>query len=177
MPPSLQCYNRGCGQKFDDEDNEGENCLYHPGAPFFHDAYKGWTCCQRKSTDFTEFLNFPGCTKGKHSNVKPEEPASITGDKTKVDDDGQRQRQEERTQTAQTAQNRVPIATPLPRPSLEVATIRIQPKVAASFKASLERSPLVALDLSQRAGDDKVIQEGEPCKNGGCTKVHTNCMA
>ena len=39
----------------------------------FHDAYKGWSCCTKKSTDFSEFLSFPGCTKSVHSNVKPVE--------------------------------------------------------------------------------------------------------
>lgn len=33
------------------------SCVYHPGDPFFHDAYKGWSCCKKKCTDFTEFLN------------------------------------------------------------------------------------------------------------------------
>ena len=40
----------------------------------FHDALKGWSCCSRRSTDFTEFLNIPGCTNGRHSNEKPPEP-------------------------------------------------------------------------------------------------------
>ena len=40
----------------------------------FHDALKGWSCCSRRSTDFTEFLNIPGCTNGQHSNEKPPEP-------------------------------------------------------------------------------------------------------
>lgn len=42
--------------------------------PYFHDAYKGWSCCQRKSVDFTEFLNIKGCEVSKHSNEKPPEP-------------------------------------------------------------------------------------------------------
>lgn len=49
-------------------------CRHHPGAPFFHDAYKGWSCCNKKCTDFTEFLNMKGCTLAKHSNIKPPEP-------------------------------------------------------------------------------------------------------
>ena len=73
------CYNRGCGKEFRLKDNHEEACTYHPGAPYFHDAYKGWTCCQNKSTDFTTFLNTPGCSLGKHSNIKPEEPEKITG--------------------------------------------------------------------------------------------------
>lgn len=42
--------------------------------PYFHDAYKGWSCCKKRSVDFTEFLNIKGCELGKHSNVKPVEP-------------------------------------------------------------------------------------------------------
>ncbi len=44
----------------------------------FHDAYKGWSCCNKKSTDFTQFLSYPGCAKGPHSNVKPPEPEKPT---------------------------------------------------------------------------------------------------
>lgn len=51
-----------------------ESCRHHPGQPVFHDAYKGWSCCNKKCTDFTEFLNIKGCTLSKHSNVKPPEP-------------------------------------------------------------------------------------------------------
>lgn len=42
--------------------------------PYFHDAYKGWSCCNKKSVDFTEFLNIKGCQVSKHSNEKPPEP-------------------------------------------------------------------------------------------------------
>lgn len=42
--------------------------------PYFHDAYKGWSCCKKKSVDFTEFLNTKGCVVSKHSNQKPPEP-------------------------------------------------------------------------------------------------------
>lgn len=90
----ILCYNRGCGQKFNPTANkDGErlclltfyinllnsifikdSCRHHPGEPFFHDAYKGWSCCNKKCTDFTEFLNIKGCTLAKHSNVKPPEP-------------------------------------------------------------------------------------------------------
>lgn len=51
-----------------------DSCSFHPGNPVFHDALKGWSCCNKKSTDFSTFLSYPGCTKGQHSNVKPPEP-------------------------------------------------------------------------------------------------------
>jgi hypothetical protein len=71
MADSL-CYNKGCGNKFNASDNKPDSCTYHPGAPYFHDAYKIWSCCQKKSTDFTTWLSLPGCAKGKHNPVKPE---------------------------------------------------------------------------------------------------------
>ncbi|KAK6057340.1 chord [Cooperia oncophora] len=67
----IQCYNKGCGQKFDPQANNTDSCLYHPGPPYFHDAYKIWNCCNKKSTDFGTWLNFPGCTRGKHNGEKP----------------------------------------------------------------------------------------------------------
>ncbi|KAI6182082.1 hypothetical protein M3Y97_00341900 [Aphelenchoides bicaudatus] len=75
----VHCYNLGCGQKFNPSQNNEEACLYHNGQPKFHDAYKSWTCCNKKSTDFSTFLNYPGCTKGKHSSEKAAEaPRLIT---------------------------------------------------------------------------------------------------
>lgn len=68
----LCCDLRGCARScvhvFTDA------CRHHPGVPYFHDAYKGWTCCNKKSVDFTEFLNIKGCQLAKHSNEKPPEP-------------------------------------------------------------------------------------------------------
>ncbi|KAG7254852.1 hypothetical protein CRUP_011830 [Coryphaenoides rupestris] len=51
----LLCYNKGCGERFDGEDDSEDACLFHPGVPIFHDALKG-------------------CTRGRHSNEKPQEP-------------------------------------------------------------------------------------------------------
>uniref|UniRef100_A0A8B9TDR9 Integrin subunit beta 1 binding protein 2 n=1 Tax=Anas platyrhynchos TaxID=8839 RepID=A0A8B9TDR9_ANAPL len=71
---ALLCYNKGCGQRFDPEHNAEDACLYHPGVPIFHDALKGWSCCKKRTTDFSEFLSIQGCTKGFHSKEKPPEP-------------------------------------------------------------------------------------------------------
>lgn len=72
--PYLLCYNKGCGQKFKQSENTETSCRFHPGDHYFHDAYKGWTCCNRKTVDFTEFLNMQGCAYSFHSNDKPVEP-------------------------------------------------------------------------------------------------------
>lgn len=70
----LQCFNTSCGAQFREVDNGDDACTYHQGKPYFHDGYKEWTCCKMKSRDFTIFMGFKGCTKGRHSNVQPEKP-------------------------------------------------------------------------------------------------------
>lgn len=57
-----------------------DSCRHHPGEPIFHDAYKGWSCCNKKCTDFTEFLNIKGCSVSNHSNVKLPEPEKVKND-------------------------------------------------------------------------------------------------
>ena len=33
-----------------------------------------WTCCKKRTTDFSEFLDMPGCTRGYHTVVEPPKP-------------------------------------------------------------------------------------------------------
>ncbi|VDO47377.1 unnamed protein product [Schistosoma margrebowiei] len=49
-----------------------DSCHYHPGEPIFHDAKKKWSCCNKYSTDFSEFLSIKGCAVGKHNSVPPD---------------------------------------------------------------------------------------------------------
>jgi len=77
----LLCYNKGCGKRYKEEDNHESACVHHPGVPVFHDALKGWSCCKKRSTDFTDFLHIPGCTTGAHNPVKPPEPEKKTKEK------------------------------------------------------------------------------------------------
>ncbi|KAJ8793400.1 hypothetical protein J1605_003679 [Eschrichtius robustus] len=67
-----------------------DSCCHHPGVPIFHDAlkkcsqesklswiscYQGWSCCRKRTVDFSEFLNIKGCTVGPHCAEKlPETP-------------------------------------------------------------------------------------------------------
>jgi len=147
------CYNRGCGKEFFIRENGEDACKYHPGAPYFHDAYKGWTCCQNKSTDFTTFLNTPGCSLGKHSNVKPLEPEKITGNLTKEDS------------PEVEVVVRPPIQPAMPRPSVETCLMtRLQPTVASSA-----RQAVASLQTKQEeSGEGDSVKEGESCKNNGC---------
>jgi hypothetical protein len=135
-------------------------CLYHPGAPFFHDAYKGWTCCNKKATDFTEFLNFPGCHRGKHSRVKPVEPENITGNLQKCPEDP-------RPAAALPAPREA--LSSLRRPPWESPLTRVKATVAASLRKELDVNPLGAAAAEDGAVGE--IKLGESCKNAGCKEV------
>ncbi|XP_047306928.1 cysteine and histidine-rich domain-containing protein RAR1 isoform X2 [Impatiens glandulifera] len=39
--------------------------------PLFHDGTKEWSCCKKRSHDFSLFLEIPGCKVGKHTTEKP----------------------------------------------------------------------------------------------------------
>ncbi|XP_050308364.1 cysteine and histidine-rich domain-containing protein morgana [Anthonomus grandis grandis] len=148
---SEQCYNRGCGQKFDPKANTEESCRHHPGAPFFHDAYKGWSCCNKKCTDFTEFLNFKGCTLSKHSNIKPPEPEKpVAKDIPDVEE-------------VKPKHIEVPI---LVRPPFNSEMNVMVPEIAPSLKSQIDKieKPFKANELNS---DEIAI--GTSCKNGGCT--------
>lgn len=72
----LLCTNKACGKEYVEEENSDEACLHHPGGPIFHEGLKGWSCCPKRFTDFTDFLGYKGCTKGRHTDAKPAAPAA-----------------------------------------------------------------------------------------------------
>jgi len=64
IKPGTQCKLNGCSVVYCDEGSLTQESLHHPGAPVFHEGYKYWSCCSRKrTTDFTEFLGYTGCTR------------------------------------------------------------------------------------------------------------------
>ncbi|KAH9005184.1 chord-domain-containing protein [Lactarius hatsudake] len=69
-----RCTHKGCGKEFDPGDNTEEICVYHPGAPIFHEGLKSWSCCNtvnKPVLDFDEFMTIPGCTRGVHTEDAP----------------------------------------------------------------------------------------------------------
>ncbi|CAG00462.1 unnamed protein product, partial [Tetraodon nigroviridis] len=163
---SVLCYNKGCGQRFDPENNPDDVCTYHPGVPVFHDALKGWSCCKRRTTDFSDFLSIVGCTKGPHNKEKPPEPVKpevkSSGEKKDIDD--QKPKFNEYIISAPKPQEAIQ------RPSADEAMVRLQNKVSASLKQALAKLKLTenAAETKEEDGDD--VKIGTPCKNGGCTK-------
>uniref|UniRef100_A0A7N8XPX2 Cysteine and histidine-rich domain-containing protein 1 n=1 Tax=Mastacembelus armatus TaxID=205130 RepID=A0A7N8XPX2_9TELE len=162
---SVLCYNKGCGQRFDPENNPEDGCTYHPGVPVFHDALKGWSCCKRRTTDFSDFLSIVGCTKGPHNKEKPPEPVKpdviSSGEKKEVDDQKPKF-------------NEYIISAPKPqeaicRPSADEPMVRLQQKVSASLKQALEK-----LKLSENAVEKKGDYEG-PASDSDVCLYHSGC--
>lgn len=117
--------------------------------PFFHDAYKGWSCCNKKSVDFTEFLNIKGCKQSKHSNIKPAEPPKS---------------EKSPTIEAASAEIVAPAATVAPaakpaapstivRPDFDAPLVQITPTVAPSLQQAIDNIvPIISRssDLTQQ---------------------------
>eukprot|EP00128_Syssomonas_multiformis_P012842 Colp12_sorted_trinity150504_noHs@29202 len=141
---TVRCYNKGCGAEFVEHENDDSKCVHHPGQPVFHDAMKGWSCCNKKSTDFTEFLNIKGCTVGRHSNVKPVEPPKPAA-------------QNDTPQEIRKSQEE----TPIPPPNRDGPLTELRLEISPSLRAQLEKAKLEAV----AAG---VATKGTVCKNATC---------
>jgi len=159
----LLCYNKGCGKQFNPTENEKESCTFHPGVPVFHDALKGWSCCKKRSTDFTEFLNIPGCSKGVHTNEKPKEP-----EKPQETESAEQNKAEVVIVKAHLPEKPEELST---RPSPDEPMIRLKTTVGATLKQALEKQ-MQSINLNQNESSDatesKGVKIGEPCKNSGC---------
>ncbi|CAL8326375.1 unnamed protein product [Lota lota] len=163
------CYNKGCGERFDRSDNNEGACLFHPGVPIFHDALKGWSCCRKRTTDFSEFLSIKGCTRGRHSDQKPQEPLhpEVSSEKGGAKITNGEEIIYQGPKSAEALQRE--------RPSSEEPLKKLPQKVSASLAKVLEK-----MDLSNRAEQAKkgvcfksqVVMPGTRCKNTGCKTIY-----
>ncbi|KAM9836844.1 cysteine and histidine-rich domain-containing protein 1 [Aulostomus maculatus] len=162
---ALVCYNKGCGQTFDGDKNKDDSCVFHPGIPIFHDALKGWSCCKKRTTDFSEFLSIVGCTRGRHSNEKPHVPLvpEVTSDKSGVKHTNSQEIIYQGPKSAEKLQKE--------RPCSDEPKTKLPHKVSASLAQVLEK-----LDISKRAENEnkesQSVMPGTRCKNAGCKTVY-----
>lgn len=122
------CYNASCGKRFKMSENRDDSCVYHPGVPVFHDAYKSWSCCNKKTIDFTEFLNIKGCKTGYHSNVKPN-PVKIN--KEEKSNENLKQMLENISKPIESESEE--------RPSFDLPTLELFSKISPSLKLKLDQ--------------------------------------
>ncbi|CAO1435652.1 unnamed protein product [Diamesa serratosioi] len=158
----LLCYNKGCGLKFDASSNKEDSCCFHSGVPIFHDAYKQWSCCKKKSADFTEFLNYKGCSLGKHSNDKPIERV-----RENIIDEAFLNNKDESV--------KLDIVS-LKRPSFKTACVIIKPDVTPAFKKLMD-SQDVNKKMKGTSLEDGNIPIGTMCKRAGCNSSYDSALS
>lgn len=161
---ALLCYNRGCGARFDADKNSDEACRYHPGVPIFHDALKGWSCCKKRTTDFSEFLSIKGCTRGRHSNEKPEEPLrpEVTTDKG----DGKQHGGEEIIYKGPKSAE----ALEKERPSSDESKSKLKLKISPSLAQIAEKMEITEKEKREKLESQVFV--GVRCKNAGCKTTY-----
>jgi len=168
----LTCYNKACSSKgkFDEAENGPEACRFHPGGPVFHDALKGWSCCEKRVTDFSEFLNLPGCTAGPHSKEKPAEvKPEVKSTKTEKADF-----QKDRD-VKQYGEKKI-ISAPPQRAQLKKQEIDkkevlvvMTPKIMNSLKTELHKMAVQAENKKTRGE----LEVGWKCCRSGCNAEYT----
>ncbi|CAJ0946610.1 unnamed protein product, partial [Mesorhabditis belari] len=151
----VQCYNKGCGIKFDPKANGSDSCIYHPGPPYFHDAYKIWNCCNKKSTDFGTWLSFKGCTKGPHNPEKPEDIVRIASVK------------EIRPEKEEEVIVWNGLNKPAERSRQAGNVILLGIETTSGARAAIERFQA----QSGASSEEGKLQIGTPCQNSGCDKT------
>uniref|UniRef100_A0A2K5F4V6 CHORD domain-containing protein n=1 Tax=Aotus nancymaae TaxID=37293 RepID=A0A2K5F4V6_AOTNA len=161
---ALLYYNQGCSQHFDPEINSDHACTYHPGVPVFHD---GWSCCKRRTTDFSYFLSIVACTKGRHNSEKPPEPV-----KPKV-----KTTEKKLSELKPKFQEHI-IQAPQPveaieRPSPDEELTNLELKISASLKQALDKLKLSSgNEEDKKEEDNNDINIGTSFKNGECSKTY-----
>lgn len=141
-----------------------ESCRHHPGMPFFHDAYKGWSCCNKKSVDFTEFLNIKGCQLSNHSNVKPAEPEKPPQDI--VDDEPPK------------VVNKPVKPSPLVRPAHHTELVKLAASIAPALHQAIDKLDATTNGAEQITSSKSTeITVGTTCKNGGCGQTYESAAS
>ena len=161
------CYNRGCQKKYtpsDDSSKDENACVFHPGLPYFHDAYKIWSCCQKKSHDFSTFLSLPGCQHGPHQPNKPDDPPAVP-----------RSTAPETTSSAPVKTTPTAPSKPtIERPSSDAPLVKKTMTVASSLQTALDKlnnNPQITGTTNEQNTNE--IKPGTPCKHSSCGKVYT----
>jgi cysteine and histidine-rich domain-containing protein len=71
------CKRGGCNFTYESPASDASLCVHHPGKPVFHEGYKFWSCCQKKTSDFSAFLSQVGCETGKHKWIQEDEEMRV----------------------------------------------------------------------------------------------------
>ncbi|KAJ8093273.1 hypothetical protein PM082_020759 [Marasmius tenuissimus] len=143
-----RCSRKGCGKEY--SESSPEPCIFHPGAPKFHEGLKSWTCCSdvnKPVLEFDQFMKIPGCAEtDKHTSETPEvEPsASSTASQPNIVTEGK-----------------------------PITSISEPPKTNSTPTVLVNQKPPTALPppplIEEEDDPDIAVEPGTACKRKGCT--------
>lgn len=153
---SKKCVRKACLKQYTDEENIDGACRYHPGGPIFHEGLKGWSCCPKKFSDFSEFLSHPGCLTGIHTTEKevPADPDAAALLAKKEADAAEAKKTHFKPMETE-IEGRIKSTQPLSEPA--------PMKVSSSLKTALVKQQAVIA-----ASQSSVIAVGTSCTRNAC---------
>uniref|UniRef100_A0ACB8FG56 Cysteine and histidine-rich domain-containing protein 1 n=1 Tax=Sphaerodactylus townsendi TaxID=933632 RepID=A0ACB8FG56_9SAUR len=140
------------GSGFDD--GRG-SCTYHPGVPVFHDALKGWSCCKRRTTDFSDFLSIASKSylwrlKGTCRHESPKFEEHIIPGHPKAGGEPFEE-------------------NPAPTSTMSYLPLKVLGFLEAK---ALDKLKLSSENEIKKEEDSDEVKIGTLCKNAGCTKAY-----
>ncbi|GAA6064552.1 hypothetical protein JCM10212_005779 [Sporobolomyces blumeae] len=149
----VKCTRNGCGQTFDEDQNNSAACSFHPGAAEFHEGLKSWSCCSTTNKpviDFDDFMKLPTCATGTHSTEKPEATEAA------------------KPQVVDTLPGPTPVATDS-QGQETYGTLPLPPPPAPSLAHKMAPVKPVSTEYIEEQDDPDVkIEKGMRCKRKGC---------
>ncbi|KAH8829507.1 chord-domain-containing protein [Flagelloscypha sp. PMI_526] len=149
-----RCTRKGCTKEF--EEGNTDECIFHNGAPVFHEGLKSWSCCSdvyKPVLEFDQFMAIPGCTKAERHTAQVEGPSPVAPSKT---------------------QNDSRPVEPTPKPTTAPSSAKVQDGVETfstkSLASSLPRQRPAPAEPEVEEEDDleAIVTSGSACKHNGC---------
>jgi len=158
---SKRCTNNGCEKNYTEAENNDHACTLHPGAPVFHEGYKGWSCCTKRVIAFDDFLNMPGCTTGRHSDERRAPP-----EKPKPESSG--------NGITMVSTGNVEVYS---SGNKKPARAAVQPITDIQLELLAQQAAAKSQQQEDQVKDDPpdaTIEAGTQCKRGGCTHSYVD---
>ncbi|KAF8630413.1 hypothetical protein AX15_002964 [Amanita polypyramis BW_CC] len=137
-----RCGRNGCRKEF--EFGSKEPCVYHPGAPVFHEGLKSWSCCadvNKSVLSFDDFMSITGCIEtDQHSEDAPRPQVQATRTPAKV-------------------------ATVEPKSGAEIYSVAPKVDSRAPDNTSTPLSPPI---IEEEDDPTIPVAQGTSCKHMGC---------
>jgi hypothetical protein len=166
----VHCTRPGCGVDFEPGTSSQEgSCVWHSGAPVFHEGSKSWSCCKdvnKPVLEFDEFLKIKGCsTEDGHTDLKREKETF-----QKPSNGGVSNADLEAIPTATTTNGNGSASTS----SAGQSVTPMSSKVLSASKAETSNAKEAAAYVEEEdPAEAQDLASGHQCKRTGCKATHS----